>query len=77
MATQLENEVFSLHHRQKLMEIAQTSRALNKMRKSTSESKPGFGVIISWVRRKAIKIEFGSKFQTTQKTENEKNLISS
>jgi hypothetical protein len=76
MATQLENEVFSLHHRQKLMETAQTSRALNKMRKSSSGAKPGFSLISSWVRRKAIKIEFGSEFQTTQKTGNEKNLIS-
>jgi hypothetical protein len=77
MATQLEYEVYTRQHRQKLMQIAQTSRELNKIRKYTPRVKPGFSFIISWAKRKAMKMDFGSKVQTTRKTGDEKTLISS
>jgi hypothetical protein len=76
MVTQIEYEVFTLHHKQKLMQEAQTSRALIRMRKTNPKKNPGVSSIISWVRTFTFNKQLGSQVQSTSKAGKEKKLIS-
>lgn len=76
MVTQVEYEVYALHHRQQLMQKAQTSRTINKMRSRNSKRNFGVKPLFSRLRSYALKKNFGHQVQSTKKAETDKELIS-
>lgn len=76
MVTQVEYEVYALHHKQQLMREAQTSRTLNQMR--TRKSMKDFRVLplLTWLRSLALKKDLGSEVQSAKKVGIDKELIS-
>ena len=76
MVTQVEYEVYALHHKQQLMRKAQTSRTLNQMRSRNPKKNSWFKPFISWLRSRMNKKGFGYQAQSTKKAGSDKELIS-
>jgi len=76
MVTQIEYEVYALHHKQQLMRKAQTSRTLNQMRTRNPTKNSRFKPFISWLRSQMKKKDIDYQVQSTKKPGTDKELIS-
>jgi hypothetical protein len=77
MVTQIEREVYEFHHRQELMQAAQSNRDLTRIRISREDKNTGISSLIISIRNLVTRKDLDLQNQSIRNTGNKRKLISS